>query len=92
MALLPVDLLGAQGGFVAASDVVNGLLGGAIVAVVAAGAGVAAAAGIGGGAGVGATAAIAGDGVASAGAVAGGPRAMRWNNNTSGFVHLWLCP
>ena len=27
MAPLPVDLLGAQGGFVATSDVVNGLLG-----------------------------------------------------------------
>ena len=30
MAPLPVDLLGAQGGFVAAFDVVNGLLGGAV--------------------------------------------------------------
>jgi hypothetical protein len=47
---------------VAASDVVNGLLGGAVVVAVV----------------------VAGDGGGAAGA--GGPRAMRWNNNTSGFV------
>jgi uncharacterized membrane protein len=46
---------------VAASDVVNGLLGGTVAVVVAVG-----------------------DGAVAASA--GGPRAMRWNNNTSGFV------
>jgi hypothetical protein len=85
MAPLPVDVLGAHDGFVATSDVVNGLLGGAIAAAVGANATAVAGIGVAGATGDGAPAAPASAGGAAAGGV-GGPRAIRWNNNTSGFV------
>jgi hypothetical protein len=69
-----------QGGFVAATNVLNEMISGGTAAAIVAGAGVGAAADV--VAGVGAAPAA----VVPAAPVARGPRAMRWTNNTSGFV------
>ena len=72
MASVPTDVVGGHKGFVVVADVLNGFAGGAVAAPATAGAGAAAVARAGA--------------AAVAGAGAGGARAMRWNNNTSGFV------
>ena len=69
-----------QGGFVAASDVLEELISGGTTAHVVAGASASAAAPVAAGIGAGATL-VAVDPIGG-----GGVRAMRWSNNTSGFV------
>jgi hypothetical protein len=85
MASIPVA---GQGGFVAATDVLNEMISGGTATAIVAGAGAGAVAGVVAGAGAALAAAVPAALVAAdvAAPVAGGPRAMRWTNNTSGFI------